>query len=839
MNTLTGNLVFNSSSTTETTFNNLTSAADITMNQKGGYQMQALTSAANITLNDQYEANITIVDMRVLASVTTITTSGEGAGTVEFDNATEVHLSKLTRYPGSSLTITTKKGATLDMPLLDDLNTLGVYEATDLTLNGPAAYTSSLMQDSDQDYTNVATVTVSGNIGDITINAGVETLSITDGVTVTVAAAADDLVTATIDMAADTEASLTAAQTAALRYDADGFVADDKGDLDLTTLANLKTLTVSGVAGDINVDQNPNLESVTITADAMDLYVVDNDNMTSVNVTGAKLGSVQVSDHADLAALTLDHTTSLRSSSTTAAEKSVTVQVTTNPSLASLTAGMDDVSGLLVYTNAALATVDFTGLADDGTATTSYAHIFNNNLTFDLVKDGYDTGTSYTLTDTGSTTGGGGIATLKTWIQHVDGAVSTANGLYVFVDAVTKYEVQSTLNGAYADTAVPTAPSVTTQATAYTNRTSIYAVAALEAAETATTYTNGVDAISETQSVVIPVTNNVLYAANTDLGTNEGFAINLNGLSKTFRQGQTYNGSTVTTVADLVAYVNGDTSWGSDITVTATNTGFMRSNQTVNFTRAVTGNPGQVSVTGSNSKLWFKLGSTSISGTITLTNSEVAADIAQGLATTISSMKNTAQAYTYGAAYIAGGTIAITKRVSVAGYPDDITSGVSSLPAISFVIDAAQTSTTLGLGTGNTGAAPTTTSNLASLNQAGWSSGIFLNVTKNDVPGVTVKLVNSNNGVAELATDVISAANVYATNTSGTMGATGRTTSITTENRVLQRIITDAGYTTQMLVSGTHFLGPNSTHAAVFADVSTATTSTTQAAAVTNRSGWL
>ena len=85
------------------------------------------------------------------------------------------------------------------MPLLDDLNTLGVYEETNLTLNGPAAYTSSLMEDSDQSYTNVATVNVSGNIGDITINAGVETLTITDGVTVTVAAA-DDLVTATIDM---------------------------------------------------------------------------------------------------------------------------------------------------------------------------------------------------------------------------------------------------------------------------------------------------------------------------------------------------------------------------------------------------------------------------------------------------------------------------------------------------------------------------------------------------------------------------------------------------------------------------------------------------------------
>jgi len=840
IHTMTGNLIFNSSSTTETTFNNLTSAEAITINQKGGYQFGTLTSAAAITLNDQYEANITgTIDFGDLVTVTSFTTSGETDAGIQFDQATELDLGSLVRYPGTQLTIITKKDATLTMSLLDDLNLLGVYEATHLTMTGPKSFTTTLLDDSTMSFTTVETVSVTDNRGAITIGAGVETLTLVDVVEVTVGAAADDLVTASIDFKADDEPSLTTAQTAALNDDADAFVADDKGDIDLTTLANLTTVTISGISGDINIDQNPNLETVTVSADGHDLYLVDNDNMTSVTLTGAKLSDIEVSGNADLATLTLGHTTSLSDTSSSAAEKAVGVNVNTNASLTSLTSSVDDIDYLQVYTNAVLATVDFTGLTDDGTATTSSAHVYNNNLTYDLVKDGYDTGTTYTLTDTGSTTGGGGIKTLKTWLQHVDGAVNTSTGLYVYVDAITKYEVQSTLGGTYTDTAVPSAPSVTTQATGFSNRTSIYAVAALEAAETATTYTNGEDAISETQVVAIPVTNNVLYAAKTDLATNEGFAINLNGLSKTFRQGQTYNGSTVTTVADLVSYVNGDTSWGSDISITATNTGFMRSNQTVNFTRAVTGNPGQVSVTGSNAQLWFKLGSTSISGTITLTNSEVAADIAQGLATTISSMKNTAQAYTYGAAYIAGGTIAITKRVSVAGYPDDITTGVSSLPAISFVIDAAQTSTTLGLGTGNTGAAPTNTSNLASLNQAGWASGIFLNVTKNDVAGVTVKLVNSNNGIAELATDVISAANTYATNVSGTMGATGRTTSITTENRSLQAIITDAGYTTQMLVSGTHFLGPNSAYAAVFADVSTASTSTTQAAAVTNRSGWL
>ena len=65
-----------------------------------------------------------------------------------------------------------------------------------------------------------------------------------------------------------------------------------------------------------------------------------------------------------------------------------------------------------------------------------------------LVKNQYNdtdqkaTYVANTLTDDGSTTGGGGIKTLKAWLQHVDGSVDTTNGVYVFVDAITKYEVQ-------------------------------------------------------------------------------------------------------------------------------------------------------------------------------------------------------------------------------------------------------------------------------------------------------------------------------------------------------------------------------------------------------------
>ena len=61
---------------------------------------------------------------------------------------------------------------------------------------------------------------------------------------------------------------------------------------------------------------------------------------------------------------------------------------------------------------------------------------------------------------------------------------------------------------------------------------------------------------------------------NTQLTTNEGFAINVAGLSKSFMIGDTYsgaaNGSTVQTVADMISYINADTTWDSasiDITV--------------------------------------------------------------------------------------------------------------------------------------------------------------------------------------------------------------------------------------------------------------------------------
>ena len=829
--TMTGNMTFNSSSTTETTFENLTSVSGLYVNQKGGYNFKNLISAAAVQLNDQYEANIGVIDFRSLTTVTSFATTdssdSDTANTIDFNQATELHLTSLARYPGSSLTIVTKEGATLAMPVLDDKDTNGLYEATSLTMTGPASFSTSLLTDGTLSFTNVATVSVTDYRGGITVNTGVETFTGTDIVALTVDSGADDLTSVTADFKRDDEPSLSSTATAALAYDA----SSNNADLTLSGLANLTSATISGDAGDITISSNPNLTTVTVSANAFDFTMDDNDNLTSVTVTGAKFHDVAITGMADLTSLTLDHTTKLPSTSSTATEKGASLNINTNASLASLTVSADDIDALSVYTNAALATVDFTGLADDGSATSTSAAVYNNNLAVQVVKDGYDTGTTYTTTDTGSMTSSSGIATLKTWLDAVIGAVSATAGIYVYVDQIDKYEVQSTLNGAYTDTAVPSAPSVTTEATANSNSTSIYAIVAKQAAETTSTGA----ARSETLTQTFPVTNNALFAANTQLTTNEGFAINVAGLSKSFMIGDTYssaaNGSTVQTVADMIAYINADTTWDSaSIDITASNNGFLRSLQEIQYTD----DAGAALTVSASGNIWYKLGTTTASGAVSLTAGQGAGNIANSVAAAIEAHTAPTHGGSIYNAVANGAVVEITQAVSVTGYADDVTAA-ASVPTISFVIDAAQTSTTAELGDAD--AAGESNSALE-----GAAKGFNLNVVKNDINGVTFKMVNSNSNVARLAGDRVT---LLPGATSATIGhpSLGGGTSQTTDAIGLANAGNVTVAVSATLVSGTHFLvtdanGVNS-YATTFAQISSVTTTTSQSAAITDRTGWL
>ncbi len=845
INTMTGNLTFNSSSTTETTFENLTSVSGLYVNQKGGYNFKNLTSAAAIQLNDQYKANISVIDFRSLATVTSIATTdssdSDTADTISFNQATELHLTALARYPGTSLTIVTKEGGTLAMGILDDKDLNGLYEQTSLTLTGPSSFTTTLLDDGALSFTNVATVSVTDYRGTISVNTGVETFTGTDIAFLTVDSGADDLTTITADMKRDDEASLTATETAALAYDA----SSNNGDISLSGLANLTSATISGDSGDIVISSNPNLTTVAISANAFDLTMDDDDNLTSVNVTGAKFHDVSITNHADLASLTLNHTTKLPSTSSTASEKAASLTVTGNASLTSLTNSSDDIDALTVTGNAVLATVNFTGLADDGSATSASAAVYNNNLAVSLVKDGYNTGTGYTqytTTDTGSITTTSGIDTLKAWLDAVVGVASGTAGVYVYVDQVDKYEVQSTLNGAYTDTAVPSAPSVTTEATANSNSTSIYAIVAKQAAETSSSGTN----LSETMVRAFPATNNSIMEREETLTAQEGFFINVGGLSKTFQQGDSYssaaNGSTVATVTDLIAYINADTSWANtDITITASSGGYLRSLQTVNYTDDL-GAAQTVSAAGT---LWYKLGTTTNSGaTANLTAGAGASNIATQVAAKIEAHTHPVHGGSTYNAVANGAVIEVTQVVSVTGYASDVTTG-ASVPTISFVIDAAMTSTTAKLGETDAediNSYSGSTANAAVSNTAiqGSTNGFNLSITKKDVVGVTFKLVNSSTAIARL-TDLAVVTPAQGAATSNVLGGIGLagSTSVTLAQPPVETANAWNVYSA-FLVSGTHFIGgPSASYAVVFSSISSATTSTDQSAAITDRTGWL
>jgi hypothetical protein len=837
LKTITGNMVFNSSSTTETTFENLTSVQNLTVGQKGGYNFKNLGSAAEIVLNDLYETNIGIIDFRNLTSVTSVTTLGESGEGFHFSQATELHLTKLARYPGD-LTIVTKTGATLAMPVLDDLGLTGAYENTDLDINGPASFTTTLMTDGTIALTNVATASVTGYRGDIEINAGVVTFTGTNVTEISVAATADDLKTFSATMKRDDLTTLSTAQTAALEFDA---AAGNLGDIGLGGgLANLETVTIAGKAGDITISNAPNLTSVTISADSFDLTMADNDNLTSVSVNGAKFHDVSITDMADLTTLTLDHTTKLPEVSTTASadEKAASMTVQTNASLTTLTISADDIDALTVTGNAALATLDFTGMTDDGSATTTAVAIYNNNLAVQLVKDGYNDTTQdstyvqYTSTDSGAMTSTSGISTLKTYLDAVVGAASATAGVYVFVDQIDKYEVQGSANGVYTDTAVPTAPSVTTEATANSNKTSIYAIVAKQGAESAAD--TGATRV-ETMTQTYPVTQSALAAAQTALTTNEGFAINVAGLSKSFMVGDTYsgasNGSTVATVADMIAYINADTTWDSaSIEVTASNAGYMRSLQTIQYTD----DAGVALTVSANGNIWYKLGTTTASGAVAIVAGGSANNIATAVTTAIEAHTHPVHGGSIYNAAVNGAVMEITQAVSVSGYASDVTAA-ASVPTVSFVIDAAQTSTTATLGDAD--AAGESNSALQ-----GAAKGFNLNVVKNDVNGVTFKMVNSNTNVARFVGNRVLHIPGATSPTIGAAVVRGTTSQTTAKPPVYA----DGKYNavSATLVSGTHFLtsdanGVNN-YATVFADISSVTAgAVTQAAGVTDRTGWL
>ena len=138
--TMNGAFTYSSGSATgyAATFDELTAATTLDITQAGDISFKKLASATDVTITTSYSTKITSVDMGAMTSVTSIASGADGsetANSLTVSSATNVDLGSLTRY-GAALSITTKKGATLDIASLDDVTAAGLQ--SDLA---PVSYT--------------------------------------------------------------------------------------------------------------------------------------------------------------------------------------------------------------------------------------------------------------------------------------------------------------------------------------------------------------------------------------------------------------------------------------------------------------------------------------------------------------------------------------------------------------------------------------------------------------------------------------------------------------------------------------------------------------------------
>ncbi len=476
--TMNANFRYDSGSTTGSTptFDEMVSATTIDIEAAGPISMKKLASATTVTLPTTYSTKITSLDMSALASVTSFSTGTDGSETANnltLASATNIDLGALTMYNVASaadaLTISMKKGGTLDIGSLEGKErTTGLEEPLSLTISGPASLNMSKIDDGTLTVSDVASVTVSGFYGTIDVNSGVETLTTTDAVLMTLDGAVD-VVTATLDFAYDWDPSLTTAQAAVADDLSNAGYLTDIGATGTWVGTDLKTLTVTGELLDLFLDET-NLETLSINATMHDLTLSGTTDLTSLTVaSGSKIGNIKVTGSNNLVVADFDHTTNLdvKASGTTAStavNKAVSFEVYDNTALTTLHSTGDDVSTFTVAGNDALTAVDFTGLADQGTALSATVRVWDNDLTAPSASNTSDGETNRAdglTTDLGSFDDGtSGMDTLKTYLGNIDGDAD--NTVFVTFDTVSS-EVDTETSG------TSTTTLNITGATGYTN----------------------------------------------------------------------------------------------------------------------------------------------------------------------------------------------------------------------------------------------------------------------------------------------------------------------------------------------------------------------------------
>ena len=755
-----------SSTVAAVTFDNLTSAGDVAIAQAGNYVFPKLANATDVYLGANYSSKVGIVDLRMLAKVTSLNTSTllaadiagttpatNTANTVSFSQATEIHLTAVPYY-GAALTVLGKAGSVVDMTAFASVDADGDEVNYALNITGPAALTLTKFTKGALTVTDVTTVSLSGHRGNVTLD-GVANFTSDKLVGDLTLSSTNDLKTINVTGALDDDITVAAASA-------------DKvyPDLALSSQTALTSATFAGGFVTANLTGASNLTSITNTAQISTLTLSGNNDLTSATI-GGKINSLTVTGADDLLTLALTHTTF--TSATAPILKSGSLVVTNNPKLESLTSVADKLSTLTVTGNANLATVDFTGLKAIGGDTTATVIIggagLANALNATKIVDTYNTAAAAAVeaTNTGAFTSASGMSTLKTYLGAAAAAPSVT-GVKAFFDSADLHIAEGSTSAANVE------------------QNSLKIATAADVAEltvvnvTKSTSATAGTTVRERKSIVIDYNRNTLNQ-NLAIGSAEGFSITMLGQAHTI-----VGTDDITTVDQLVSAINGNTSWGSDVSVSAANDVYAKSINKISYTTAA----GVAATTQSTGTIYWSYGST-VTGTAAIGSGSSTTQMATAIAAALSTAS--ADHYAVGS----GATVVVTKLVTN-------TANVDYGTGVSFP----NTLVITELGS-NTVQWSTNASNAA-----GQDSDYFIATSKTDTKGLRITIQNNSTSVAFANTATIA--------TSGTELGIDFSTILT-------------------LASQTNSVGSLS-YIASFSDVDTAVTTVT-AGSTKNRTHWL
>jgi hypothetical protein len=886
VNTMTGNLTYSAfgSTGTEIVFNNLVSAGNITVTQPGGYSFPKLANAAAIRLNSTYATTVTNISFPVLTSATSIDTDAAVAAAfdINFTYATNVDFGAMVTAPGNTITITTKEGATLNMDAYKSTDTSGNNVDINLTLNGPASYTNgtaagtfastglpgNTVGASDGTITlkNVATAAIHNFRGDIVLQDGVENFTGNNIVRLGTAAngpavsAATDLKTVNVTFIRDNDSSLSSGAKADLGEENK----NDDQNLSFTKVhTKLTSVTVTGLGGDVTVNAAPAVTTIDLTGlTAFDVVVDGNVALTSF--TDATTANDWSFDNNDLmTSVNASHTTTMTTGSGST-DKGATFSVIGNAELTSLTMAADDIDDLDITTNPKLATLSATGLKDNGTSSVATVDVYDNAFVASLVRNSAESKATTDLTtykiggslDGGSITSASGLSGLDDYLAD---AAKTASVQSVWFDTVTKLEVQSTYGGAYEDKTsfLPTsAPDRTgLKATDYTSTYSGYLAYFYQIDEVAATTRTDGKVSTEKKSYAYDIKRDATtLAEDTVLNGSEGLELWRNDVKlASFVQGSAYsgaaNGTTVSTLTDLINFINADTSTdnGYNIGLEARQDAFNKAVYSVSYTysKGATAATGLVSSTG---KLNFTFGNNRAGKAIDLQADVTDGDDASKIATQVVLHLNNTGDYTAVATGGNGNVFYVTKHVSASGLDRSPMVTLNSFPSLTFVTDSDSTTAALvkeGRGSvslGSNVAYNFDTGTASEVNGSGEGTEFTIKATNSLLSGLRVTLTNNTGVELPTATGITVSATGSGTAATIVSGSTGVDTSITRHLIVAGTNI--ASYEARTGTTGDNYWNETTAdYVATFQQISNGTATTTNASSVqtgytTDRTGW-